>query len=591
MEQANFGFGEPRFIFYPPLSWILGAALTLLLPWKAVPSVFVVVVQTVASLSMYALARRFFPQTSALLGAALFATNPYALLDIYNRGALAEEFACALIPLVVLGALELCGLTERPGLCPKRAVAFFAAVFAAVWLSDVPAAIMISYSVAFIFAWAAVRRKSFRPLVLGAIGLALGFVLNSFYLLPVLCEQHWASVKRLLPPQDLLAPGNFLSNNFLFYAEPLDPEAHGRSTFLPLISNYLPIDWIASNLTILLLLASGIAGILMYRRSARKDARIDGKMPWAVILLLSVVAMFLMMRPSWILWKYLPKLMVMQFPWRWMGVLAVPYALLLAGALSRRRKPHVWGVAVMALVGGGATILVLQGWRSKRDLFAVQNAVAMDQGVEGAAEYYPATSDLQEFLNKSFDLSGRVPRVQVQSAADSEGLIPSANYKINKWTAEEKDVLVSSLQPVRVALRLLDYPTWLMEINGKTVKPQRVKSFGQVRALLPAGKSEIRVRFTRTPDRIFGNALSIASLLALVMAYWTGRARAVRHVPQDYLYELALPGEYARENTSQTAIRAGTPSYRANIELANERQGEETNEPRPIVRESQNELI
>jgi hypothetical protein len=67
VQDANFGAGEPRLIFYPPASWLLGGLLGTMSGWHAAPVLFVLLALLGAGGSMYLLAREWAPPVAASL--------------------------------------------------------------------------------------------------------------------------------------------------------------------------------------------------------------------------------------------------------------------------------------------------------------------------------------------------------------------------------------------------------------------------------------------------------------------------------------------------------------------------------------------
>src|SRR5215469_13432410 len=102
----HYDYGEARFIFYPPLSWSLGAALGFVLPWKLVPAAYIWFVLTLSGASMFLLARQWFSRADALFAAVFYAANPYHLVIVYWRSAWAELLSAAYLPLLLLFALQ-----------------------------------------------------------------------------------------------------------------------------------------------------------------------------------------------------------------------------------------------------------------------------------------------------------------------------------------------------------------------------------------------------------------------------------------------------------------------------------------------------
>jgi hypothetical protein len=496
-EWANHGLGEPRFIFYPPVSWLLAPALSFVVPWNYVPVAFIVLVQTLAGLSAFAFARRVLPLGGALFGTVCYAANPNALLIVYMRSDYAELLASAFFPLLFLVALQLVDVVENRCGRPARALALFSATLALVWLSNAPAGVMATYSVVLLFGWAALADRSWQPLVRGAAGVALGLGLAGLYLVPAAYEQRWVNIAQAL------SPGLLPSQNFL-YTVINDPE-------------HTLFNWIASTIAVTIMVITGLAAIGARRRGTEVSPHCREERLWGALVLLAGAATALMLRATLLVWEVLPELRFVQFPWRWMSILAVPFAFFLGAVAARRRFGWLWVTPVLVVLLGTGGFLVGQTWWDAEDFPTLQAGLAAGEGFEGTDEYDPIGDD-------HYNLPAKVPRTRVVPLEDSAGEAPRPTIQSDRWTAEDRELRVASPEAIRLALRLLNYPAWRAEVNGKIVVPEHAEDSGQMILQLPSGESRVKVQFTRTPDRTLGGVLSLVSLLAcLFLLLWPAR--------------------------------------------------------------------
>jgi len=165
---------------------------------------------------------------------------------------------------------------------------------------------------------------------------------------------------------------------------------------------------------------------------------------------------------------------------------------------------------VVLASGGTATFLVHRAWWDTDDIPVLEEAIASGQGFDGTDEYDPLADD-------HYNLPQKAPRAQILAMEESGALVRKAEIHVERWTAEEKELSVRSPQPLRLAMRLLNYPGWRVEIDGKAVTPQLAETTAQMILPLSAGTHRITMRFGRTPDRTLGGAISMVALLAFLL--------------------------------------------------------------------------
>ena len=490
---AHFGYGEPRFLFYPPASWTLGAALSSVFPWSVASCIYIWIVLVAAGIAMFMLARRWLGRQDAMFAAVLYAVNPYHLVIVYWRSAFAELLASCLVPLLLLCVLKAVDVEEKEW---RRAVVPLALVLAAAWLTNAPAAVMIHYSLALLLVFFAWRQRSPRLLVVGAGGVVLGACLAAFYLLPAIYEQRWIDIAQAV------SQGSRPEDNFLFVrTSDADHDAFNRI-----------VTWLAVWEMVVVCVAAWRAR--QWREMQRNL--------WDVLLAWATACSVLMFPITTVLWQILPKMQFMQFPWRWLLCLSMIFSIFVTISFTSGMRRWWWRAAIGVLSG----LLIVMAWHHAQapwwdnagDLREMQDNMVTGVGYEGVEEYTPVGAD-----PAAVDKDAR--NVTVDGAAH-------AAIRVQRWDPETRVFTAEMSGADQLAVKLFRYPAWRVRVNGHVVETTARADSGQMLVPVGAGMNRVEIQFVRTWDRAAGGWISLITASLLTLFVLTSRRRTSDLGPQ-----------------------------------------------------------
>ena len=525
-----FNAGEPRFLFYPPLSWLIGALLGSIFPWTLVPAAFTFLCLTLAGVTAYRLASRYASPPAATLAAILYLANPYMLFTAYERTAYGELLAAAWLPLLFAAALA-----------PRLRIVPLAVPIALLWLSNAPAGVFSSYALAILiltrltlpsrFAANGPSPRTSHPVggspqspylpssspepqpqaelgmqklhvtLTATTATLLGLTLAAFYLLPAAYEQ------RFVQSDMATVEGMRIADNTLFHRMPysLDHVAHDL------------VLHTASVIAITLFAAVFVTFALSLTRPRVTPVPLLRDPPPSLSSLFPLLCLiaFLLTPLSLPVWSHTPELRFLQFPWRLTALLAT--LLVITAALALDRLPRL---AVLSPLRATmlpillVLALVTPAWLSFRqpcdpeDTIEARTALFhSSQGTDPTDEYTPTTADNDA-------LKPGNPPYWLISQNQPNACDQPAPVSATPGQAPQHLTLAIS-QPELLILNRRDFPTWCATVNGHPAQSCG-RNDGLIAVALPVGHDTIDLRSRTPPDQQTGLALSALALIVTI---------------------------------------------------------------------------
>lgn len=492
VADLGYGFGYPIFNFYAPLAYYVGGLLSLIGfdALLATKLMFIVGI-LLAGVLMYLLAREFWGEIGGILSGLFYVYAPYHAVDIYVRGAVAEFWAMAFLPLVFYSFYKL--FQKKKGIW----VMIGGVSYALVILShNLTAMILTPFLIAYLLLLIVISREG-RTLLYSFI---LGLGLAAFYWLPALFEMKLTKVF------GQIGGGADWREHFVFldqlWASPwgFGGSAPGRLDGM---------SFMIGKLHLVLAALSLIMAVWFLRKKEKKVS-------FLIFASFSLFALSIFLTTQWsrLIWAAIPSLAFIQYPWRFL-VLATFAASLMAGSAAFWfKKKRV----VFSFLFGGIVVLILLLPNIKYFQPQMYLDVSASDYVNEENIKWETSKISDEYLPKDFPAPENRNEVAWGKVAVLEGEAEIKNLALKSHQATFN---IAGKTGAEILVNTAYFPGWKVWLDGR--EADFALEGGKIKISPLPGDHQISVRLTDTPIRTIANLISLVSwgiLVGFMLKYY-----------------------------------------------------------------------
>lgn len=492
VPDMGYQYGYPQFHYYGPMPYyVMTASRFLNLSLFDSVKLGFILPLVFGNLAMFLLASSIFGSFGGLISALAYGYSPYRASDLYSRGAMGETWAFVFFPLILYSIIKL---YKKPNL---KKSALLGISLALLFVTHNISTLIIVPMVGLIAIGLLVKSKEKTAFVkYGVIAVVWGILMAGTFILPVIFEKSFAHTESLIQGYfNYLA--HFVTLKQLFV-----------STFWGYGSSEIgPTDDLSFFLgpVHLFLLVVSLSMIFINFMKRRLDLRAFIVIASTVLLFISL---FMAHEKSTFIWKQIPLLTYLQFPWRFL-VTANFFLCLATGYFLDYLNSKT--IILLLLVFSFLIYFFNIAYFRPREWFNITSW----EKFAGQSWDRQLTISIFDYLPiyAKFPPAKPAPIYPVPSGSP----VSILDYRHLSSSIQFNSKSVSDST---ITLPQFDFPGWTVYLDNRKIIHRHDNELGLITFDLPSGNHKIFARFQDTPVRLIGNLatliflpLSLATLL------------------------------------------------------------------------------